>query len=628
VTEPEPVKATFATLLRRVWQAVLAHKALIAGVVGLGLLEAVFTKAPLALVKPLIWAMGPTGAQPQVGQLAPGESGPPMPWDFNHWFQGVANNLCTFLGIAFDGPSGSAMNVVLACAILAVLSGLLGALCIYGVQITARYFAIKMVADLRCEVARHILTLPLRFFGGRRMGELISRLTNDTQVLQRSFELACDNVIVDPLMILGNVLILAYFVPQAIWVLVLMVPLMAIPLYRQGRRVRRRSQQSLQAMGDTTETMNQFLSGIRTVKAFQLEQERLAEFEQNNRTFLARSMRMLRAKGRAVAQSFVGYQFGFAALLLILGWVVLVRGELAFDDVALVIAPLSTTYQHIKRLVRSFNTLMESLGALEGIEEILAEDVDVAHLGGEPMPEVRGHVELQGVRFAYGDAPVLRGIDLKVSPGQTVALVGPSGGGKSTTLDLLMRFHDPQSGRILIDGRDLRTIDLADYRRHIAVVSQQPFLFNTTIRENIAYGRPGASQREIEQAARAAQIHDFIVSLPQGYDTLAGERGCNLSGGQMQRVTIARAVVRDPAILFLDEATSALDSESEELVQKALDALRKGRTSFVIAHRLSTITSADLIAVLVDGQVVETGTHEELMVRGGAYRRMRDLQTA
>jgi ATP-binding cassette subfamily B protein len=223
---------------------------------------------------------------------------------------------------------------------------------------------------------------------------------------------------------------------------------------------------------------------------------------------------------------------------------------------------------------------------------------------------------------------VLRGVSLVVRPGQTVAFVGPSGAGKSTTMDLLMRFHDPQRGRVLIDGRDLRTLRMDDYRRHTAVVSQQPFLFNSSIRENIAYGRPGCTQAEIEAAAKAANIHDFVAALPQGYDTLAGERGCNLSGGQMQRITIARAIVRDPAILFLDEATASLDSENEGLVQRALDNLRRGRTSFVIAHRLSTIAQADLIVVFEQGRIVETGTHEQLVALGGTYKRMRDLQTA
>jgi ATP-binding cassette subfamily B protein len=269
---------------------------------------------------------------------------------------------------------------------------------------------------------------------------------------------------------------------------------------------------------------------------------------------------------------------------------------------------------------------MESAGALQGIEAILHEDVDHAALGGQQLPHVRGDIELRDVAFAYGDAPVLRGLNLAVKAGQTVALVGESGGGKSTAMDLMQRFHDPQSGAILVDGVDLRSVRLADYRAHTASVDQQTFLFNTTVRENIAYGRPGASQAEIEDAAKAANIHDFILTLPNGYDTVVGERGSNLSGGQRQRITIARAIVRDPAILFLDEGTSALDSENEEIVQRAIQRLRRGRTSIVVAHRLSTIVDADRIVVLDEGQVAESGTHAELIARDGLYRAMYERQ--
>ncbi|GAB4138316.1 MAG: ABC transporter ATP-binding protein [Planctomycetota bacterium] len=622
VSAEEPPKTTFKTLLRRIWGSVLAHKSLVVSILLLAALEAFFSKAPLVLVKPLGNAL--TGAARSPG-AAPGALS--FGDRFNEWFQGMADSLVRWLGISFDGPSAQAMNSVTACAILAVAAGVLGGFCIYGLQILARYFAIKIVVDLRNEVVAHVLRLPLRYFGGSRMGELISKITNDAQVLQRSFELACDNVVVDPLMILANVAILAWFVPEAILILVLMVPVMAIPMYRHGRRVRRRSHRSLEAMGDATESMNQILSGIRTVKSFQLEEERLREYEANNRNFMGRTVRMLRAKAMSMAQTFVAYQIGFAVLLLLLGWIVLVRGDLRFEDVALVIAPLTTTYQHVKRLTRSYNTLMESVGALEGIERILNAKPDPTVVGGKPLAELKGGVRIEDLYFGYRDEPVLRGIDIDVAPGQTIALVGPSGGGKSTLLDLLMRFFDPDQGRILIDGVDLREIRLADYRRQTAVVSQSPFLFNTSIRENIACGRPGATMEEIEKAARAANIHDFIVSLPDGYETKAGERGCNLSGGQMQRIAIARALVRDPAILFLDEATSALDSENEELVQRALDNLRKGRTSFVIAHRLSTISNADRIVVLVEGRIVEAGTHEELLRAGGLYKRMRELQS-
>ncbi len=621
MTQTPDTSAGSRPLLRRLWSAIVHYKSTVFAMIAFGFLEAVFTKLPLVLVKPLMAEMGTADHQQAV--TAPGVADR---WavDFNAWFRAFANDLLGWFGIGFDHRG---MNVVVACGVVAVVCGLLGAVTIYFVQTISRLFAIRIVADLRCELAQHFLNLPLRFFGRQRMGEMISKVTNDTQVMQRSFELAADNIVVDPLMILGNLAILAWFVPQAIWVLLAMVPLMAIPLYRQGKAVSRRSTKSLRAMGETTESLNQILTGIRTVKAFQLERHRMAEFEANTHTFLDRTHKMLRAKGRSMAQTFVSYQIGFAALLILLGYVVLIEKGIAFDDVALVIAPLVTTYQHVKRLTRSYHVLMESAGALTGIDAILASETDQTAIGGEPMPRVRGDVEMRDVWFAYDAEPVLRGIDLVVKAGQTVAFVGPSGGGKSTTLDLLLRFNDPDRGTILVDGIDLRNMRLADFRAHTAVVSQQAFLFNTTIRQNIAYGKPDATQAEIEAAARAANIHDFIASQPNGYDTLVGERGCNLSGGQMQRLTIARAIVRDPALLFLDEATSALDSENEELVQRALDNLRRGRTSFVIAHRLSTIVSADIIVVLDHGRVVETGSHGDLLEQNGAYRRMYELQS-
>ncbi len=619
MTEPvDDPRNDFRALLRRLWAAIVRYKGMVAVMFVFGVFEALFTKLPLLLVQPLFSALD-GAAKPAAPSAEPG-----LRESVERWFNQFAADVAGWFGLSLEKPG---MEVVIACALIAIVCGLCGAVAIYLVQTYSRLFAVRIVADLREDLARHFLNLPLRFYGRQRMGELISKVTNDTQVMQRSFELAADNIVVDPLLILGNMAIIAFYLPEAIWVLLVMIPLMGIPLYRQGKRVQKRSSRSLQAMGETTESLNQILSGIRTVKAFQLEALRFEEFRANTGTFLDRTRKMLRAKGRSMAQTFVTYNIGFAALLVVFGWVVLVKG-VGFADVTAVVVPLSTTYQNVKRLTRSWHVLMESAGALKGIEELLAVDVDHTGVGGAPMPELRGDVQLRDVWFSYGDEPVLRGIDLDVRAGQTVALVGLSGGGKSTLMDLLLRFHDPQRGSILVDGRDLREVRLADYRAHTAVVSQQPFLFNTTIGTNISYGRPGATRDQIEAAARAANIHDFVVSLPAGYETPAGERGSNLSGGQMQRITIARAILREPGILFLDEATSALDSESEGLVQKAIDTLRKGRTSFVIAHRLSTILDADLIVVLDKGRVAESGTHAELIAKNGVYRRMYELQMA
>ncbi|MCB9879868.1 MAG: ABC transporter ATP-binding protein [Planctomycetes bacterium] len=615
---PEPPSDVQA-LLRRIWAAIVKYRRMVAAMVVFGVLEALFTKAPFIVIKPLMAEMAKAKVAGAGGTTTPAEN------DFNARFGEFAAGLCRWLGLSIEH---SGMQVVVACAAVTIVCGLLGSVTIYLVATITRFFAYGIVADLRCELARHFLSLPLRFFGQQRMGEMISRVTNNTQVMQRSFEMATDNVILDPLMILGNIAILIWFVPAATIVLLIMVPLIALPMYRQGRKVQKRSSKSLQAMGETTESLNQILTGIRTVKAFQLEDARMRDFERTTETFLERTSRVLRAKGLSVAQSFVGYQIGSAVLLIVLGYVVFQGDGIDIDDIGVIIMPLATTYQHVKRLTRTYNVLRESAGALAGIEAILAIAPDPASVGGRPLEKVRGDVELRDVQFGYGDGPVLRGVSLTAKAGQTVAIVGPTGSGKSTTMDLLLRFYDPTGGAILIDGVDLKELRLVDYRRFTAVVSQDPFLFNTTLRENIACGKPGASQQEIEAAARAANIHDFIASLPAGYDTQAGERGSNLSGGQMQRVTIARAILRDPAILFLDEATSALDSESEQLVQRAFSELRKGRTSFVIAHRLSTIFDADLIVVLEDGLIAEQGTHAELMALEGLYRRMVDKQTA
>ncbi len=593
--------------------AAARNKGLVAGVFGLAALEAFLTKAPIMLLKPLTEA------------LMPGDSA--HHW-FTVWFEDLAVDIRSLLGLEFTGTPDAvrAMTLCLACAVVAALLGLLGAGAIYGTLLLSRYFAAKVVVDLRNRIAAHMLQLPLGFYGRRRLGDLISNITNDTTVLARSFELAADHVIVDPLLVLGNMLLIAVCVPEAVWLLVVMVPIMALPLVRMGKKVHRSSSKSLAAMGDATESMNQMLSGIKTVKAFQLEEERMREFAGSNALYLRRTRRLLRAKAVSQALVFAGYQLGFAAMLLGAGWLVLSERH-EFSSLVVAVAALATTYTHVKRLARAYNTLNESGGALERVQGILDEQPDSGTArGGTVVERIRGDVAFEHVVFAYGREAVLRGLTFTVSAGQTVALVGPSGAGKTTTLDLLARFYDPTAGRILVDGCDLRQLDLRSYRRQLAIVSQQPFLFNATIRDNIRCGRPGAADDQIVEAARVAQIHDFVAGLPDGYDTRVGERGSALSGGQLQRVTIARALLRDPAILILDEATASLDAESEGAVQTALQNLMRGRTCFVIAHRLATVANADVILVMEQGRVAERGTHAQLVERDGLYFRLRQLQ--
>ena len=626
---PSRVEASTRAFMQRMWDAVFANKGLVAVILVAGVLDAICAKGIYVLIKPLIDSL--TGSMPLLG-AAPDFVGPPAPLpeaqsigdQINFAIAGLSQWLQEWLGVHFF-IGGKDLGIFVTCAIVSVAMSVVGAFALYWVSVLTRYFGAKIVVAIRDEVAAHILHLPMRYFGQRKMGELISNVTTDTAVLLRTFSLALDNAVLDPLMVLMNFVIVVAIVPELWWVLLIMVPAMAIPLVRMGKKVRKRSSRSLAAMGDATESLNQMLTGFRTVKAYQLEERRLADFADNNRIFLRRTVTMFKARGMSQAVTFFAYQMGFAVMLVALGWLVL-GGSRNPSDLAVLALPLTTTYTHVKRMARAWNTLMESVGAYEGIEALLRQPLDADKDRGVPLVEVAGAVEFQGVSFDYGDETVVCDLSFEVAPGQTVALVGPSGGGKSTALDLLARFHDPKAGRILIDGRDLRTLKLSDFRRRLAIVSQQPFLFNTTVYENILLGRPGATRDAVMTAARAAHIHDFIVTLPGGYDTLCGERGANLSGGQMQRITIARAVLRDPAVLILDEATSALDSESEKAVQEALADLMRGRTSFVIAHRLSTIRAADLILVMDRGRLVESGKHDDLLERGGLYHRLNQLQ--
>jgi subfamily B ATP-binding cassette protein MsbA len=615
--EPRQVEVPARVFARRLARSALGHKKLVGVILVMGVINAFFEKAPYVLLGPVIDKLTAARDAPVVpaGTLSPTEQLTEAMAALGAWLAGL-------VGASWSPP----MAVIVASAVIAVVMSVVGAITLYYMLVLTRYFGAKMVVDLRDEVAAHVLKLPLRYFGLRRLGELISNVTTDTAVLLRSFTLAVDHAIMDPLLVAMNVAIIVWFVPQLTWVILLMVPLMALPLIRLGKNVRRRSSKSQRAMGDTTESLNQMLSGIRVVKAFQLEDVRLAEFKASNARFLQRTASTFRARGMAQGLTHFTYHVGFAVMIIALA-VLVIGGAYRPSELTMIAIPLTTTYTHVKRLARAYNTLMESAGAYEGIEMVLREQADPSlNQVGRRVDRIAGRVEFQNVTFAYGSEVVVHDLSFVVEPGQTVALVGPSGGGKSTTLDLLARFHDPKSGRILIDGVPLTDLQVLDYRRHLAIVSQQPFLFNTTIYRNILLGRPGATEEQVVAAAKLAQIHDFVSTLPQGYETVVGERGANLSGGQMQRITIARAVLRDPRILILDEATSALDSESEKAVQEALAQLMRNRTSFVIAHRLSTIREADLILVMQAGQLVEQGRHEGLLARRGLYWRLTQLQ--
>ncbi len=486
----------------------------------------------------------------------------------------------------------------------------------------------RIMVDLRVDLFRKISSLSLGYFSGHRTGELVSRLTNDLNQTQQALRIIFGRVIRDPfvaVILLGAAL-------WSSWQLTLLgmtvFPLVVFSMSRFGRNIRHAGTKTLARLADVTDSITQVLAGIRVVKSFNMEDAELDEFRERNRLQLKRAIKLVRnrALGNALPDFLMIIPF---ALIAYVGDRLLSSGELNLDTMMTCFACLAFMGGPVRRTVKAYNDLQQSLAGVNRMFELL--DTEPAIQDAPDAVELTGvsqGVSFNDVRFSYGDTPVLRGIELEVPRGNVYAVVGETGAGKSTMLDLIPRFHDVTDGSITIDGLDVRHVTRDSLMRQIAIVGQHPFLFNRPIAENIRYGKPDATDQEVEDAARAANIHDFIAGLPDGYQTPAGEAGARFSGGQRQCVTIARAILKNAPILILDEATSSLDAESEMLVQRALGNLMEGRTTFVIAHRLSTVRHADRIVVLKDGRIVEEGTHEELLELGGEYSRLYRLQFA
>lgn len=478
----------------------------------------------------------------------------------------------------------------------------------------------RIVADLRNRIAGHLPYLPLRYHYDRKSGDLVSRVTNDVALTESAANFYFDDMIVQPIMILCALVLI--FLNN--WMLALFAIAFfgayALVLGRVGRAMRKARKSSLESLGDMTGTMLQTFGGIKVVKAFNMETAQAKEFADHNESFFRNFMKVIRRKafGENLSQLLAGLM---VAVFLVGGFQLLSKGLMTAGQMAVLGMAVAIINSSVKETSKSYNRLVESSAACERVFELLDQPRETEHDQGSELPAVGGGVEYRNVSFGYDAAPVLVDVSFQAAPGEVIAIVGRTGAGKTTLLDLLCRFYDPQQGSVIVNGVDLRGVRRSSLLAHIAVVTQDPFLFNTTLGENIRHGRPGASAEEVEAAAKAAYIHDFIAGLPQGYATPVGERGAKLSGGQRQRVTLARAILRNPAILILDEATSALDAESEKAVQAALDFLMraKGRITFVIAHRLSTVKNADRILVLDAGRVAEQGSHDALIARKGVY---------
>ena len=485
----------------------------------------------------------------------------------------------------------------------------------------------RVLMDIRNHLCEHLLPQSLSYFGNRKSGELISRLTNDINSTQFALSILFDSVLLHPMRLLCGFVLAFYFSWKLSLFTFVLFPIVVIPMLIFGRKIKKHGKRSLMHLGELTDAMREMFSGIRTVKAFKMEDEEIVEFKIINLRFFKRVMQTVKAKALNSSTTELTYSLGLAAIIVIGGYVIssskISPGSLG----GFVTVTAFLILASIKKLAKSYGKLQESLAGASRIFELLDQHPDITdNSNAIELKKIEKEITFNNVDFAYDTIPILNNINLVVQKGQIIAIVGESGAGKSTLLDLVPRFYDPVNGSIKIDGTDIRLIKRDSLLDQIAIVCQQTFLFNRSFKENILCGRRDASIEEVEDATKAANIHDFISNLPDGYDTTVGEQGVKLSGGQKQRVTIARAILKNAPILILDEATSSLDSESEKLVQGALDNLMEGKTIFVIAHRLSTIRHADLIVVLKSGRIVETGTHDELIGRESEYKKQYRIQ--
>jgi subfamily B ATP-binding cassette protein MsbA len=490
------------------------------------------------------------------------------------------------------------------------------------------YIGIHTITRLREELFRHLQRQPHEFFDHQTTGTLMSRVMYDVLILHDSVTRVVTSLLKDTFTVVGLTGVIFYREWRLALMSLIIFPPAVYAVVRFGKRLRRLSRENQQAMARINSLLQEDFAGQRIIKAFGREEFEGERFARANRNLLRLRLKLLITRGLSTPVMELLGAVVMAGIILYGGYNV-IQGHSTPGTFFSFLAALIMLYSPIKGLSSAQNAIQEGLAAAQRVFAVL--DLEPAiqdRPGARELPPFSREIVFKGVSFSYGQEEMLRDINLRVAKGEMVALVGPSGAGKTTLLDLLPRFYEVTAGAIEIDGMDIREVTLASLRGQIGVVTQQTFLFNESVRFNVAYGRPGATDEEIIQALKTAYAYDFVMALPHGLDTVVGEQGARLSGGERQRLAIARAVLKDPPILILDEATSSLDSESEREVQQALDRLIEGRTTLVSAHRLSTVRHAQRLVVMEAGRIVETGSHEELLRKDGLYRRLYDLQFA
>lgn len=482
------------------------------------------------------------------------------------------------------------------------------------------------VQDIRNDLYRNSMTLGLRFYHKNTTGALMSRVLSDVAVMQSGIANVVTSICRDGFSAISLLVVIFYRSWQLALITFIVIPLTVYSAQKIGKRIKRLSGQSQEKIGDVAAILQETYNSIKVVKAFGLGEWMVQRFRSATDSYYSFIRKAIKYNSISAPVIEMITSFGIAGVIWVGGSMVM-GGKLTPSEFFSFLTAMVLVYKPVKSLNNSYNIIQTSIGAAVRVFEIIDEKPEIADADKTvSLGRAKGEVEFRDVSFAYDGETVLNNISLSASHGEIIALVGPSGGGKSTLVSLIARFYDVSGGAILVDGIDMRSLRMADLTRQVALVDQETMLFNDTIANNIRYGNFSASDFEIEEAARAAFAHDFIMEMPDGYTTNIGDRGARLSGGQRQRICIARALVKDAPILILDEATSALDTESEQMVQKALDNLMANRTTFVIAHRLSTILHADKILVLEDGRIVESGSHDELVNNGGLYSRLYSLQ--